>query len=144
MTEAELQAIARQKASEHGIDPALVCAVCEQESAWHPWAVRLEQGFFVRYVPQAIKENDPLEAVCRAASWGLMQVMGQVAREFGLDEPIPDMARNPAVGIEMGCRKLARSIEKHNGDLHTVLQEYNGGGNPHYADEVMTRISKYG
>ena len=46
----EIIDLARRIASEHGLDPALVCAVVEQESSWNPWAVRYEPGFLSRYV----------------------------------------------------------------------------------------------
>ena len=36
----EIIDLARHIACEHSVDPALVCAVIEQESAWNPWAVR--------------------------------------------------------------------------------------------------------
>jgi soluble lytic murein transglycosylase-like protein len=36
----EIVVLARTIASEHGLDPALVCAVVEQESAWDAHAIR--------------------------------------------------------------------------------------------------------
>jgi soluble lytic murein transglycosylase-like protein len=35
-------ALARKAAAAQSLDPALVCAVVEQESAWNPWAMRYE------------------------------------------------------------------------------------------------------
>src|SRR6267142_5325096 len=46
----EIIELARRIAAAHGLEPALVCAVIEQESAWNPWAVRYEPGFLSRYV----------------------------------------------------------------------------------------------
>ena len=73
-----MEALARRTAAQHGLDEALVCAVAEQESGWNPWAIRYEPGFFDRYVPKNLPVT---EAHSRAFSWGVMQVMGQVARE---------------------------------------------------------------
>src|ERR1700735_1296507 len=76
-----LIALARTAAAQHSLDPALVCAIVEQESAWDPHAIRYEPAFRTRYVaPLGLA---PTEEVARSMSWGLMQVMGQVAREHG-------------------------------------------------------------
>jgi soluble lytic murein transglycosylase-like protein len=71
----EIVALARTIASEHGLDPALVCAVVEQESAWDAHAIRCEPGFRARYV--APLELSPTEEIARSISWGLLQVMGE-------------------------------------------------------------------
>jgi soluble lytic murein transglycosylase-like protein len=34
-----------RRAEEEGLEPALVCAVVEQESNWNPWAIRYEPRF---------------------------------------------------------------------------------------------------
>ena len=46
----EIIELARSIAAAHALDPALVCAVIEQESAWHQWAVRYEPSFLSRYI----------------------------------------------------------------------------------------------
>jgi len=81
----EIIHLARSIAAAHALDPALVCAVIEQESAWNPWAVRYEPGFLSRYVAPLYTAGklSATETYTRSMSWGLMQVMGQVAREFG-------------------------------------------------------------
>src|SRR5258708_30459941 len=78
---------ARKAAGGQSLDPALVCAVVEQESAWNPWAIRFEPLFFAKYVASLYTNNkiSASEAYARGFSWGLMQVMGQVAREVGFD-----------------------------------------------------------
>src|SRR5712692_5955899 len=83
---AQLVTLARPAAAQ-SLDPALVCAVVEQESAWNPWAIRYEPLFFAKYVASLYTNNkvSASEAYARGFSWGLMQVMGQVARETGFD-----------------------------------------------------------
>src|SRR6202163_936960 len=105
----EIIDLARHIASEHALDPALVCAVIEQESAWNPWAVRYEPGFLSRYLAPLYTAGklSPTEAYTRAMSWGLIQVRGQVAREFGFDGPFLCELCDPATGIDLGCRVLA-------------------------------------
>ena len=45
LTREELVFVALLGAQEFGLDPALVCALCEVESSWNPWAVRHEGGY---------------------------------------------------------------------------------------------------
>src|SRR5260370_41245794 len=76
-------ALARRAAAAQSLDPALVCAVVEQESAWNPWAMRYEPLFFAKYVASLYPNNkiSASEGYALGLSWGLMQVMGQVSRE---------------------------------------------------------------
>jgi len=80
----QLLTLARHAAEARALDPGLVCAVIEQESAWNPWAMRYEPVFFTKYVAPLYTNNkiSATEAYARGFSWGLMQVMGQVAREI--------------------------------------------------------------
>ncbi len=125
MTRDPLIALARAAAAAHSLDPALVCAVCEQESAWNPWAIRYEPGFLARYVAPLFTAGkiSATEAYSRSFSWGLMQVMGQVAREHGFGPcspgfPNPGVSAaaslaelcDPASGLDVGCRVLAHKF----------------------------------
>ncbi len=68
ISRADLIALARATAAEHQLDAALVCAICEQESAWNPWAIRYEPAFFAHYIaPQlAAGKISNTEAQARA------------------------------------------------------------------------------
>lgn len=136
----DLQQLAIAAAQAHGLDPALVQAVCEQESNWEPWAIRFEPAFKARYVdPQG---HPATEAVARSISWGLMQCMGEIVRELGFSGHLASLCE-PSVGLEWGCQHLARKLQQANGDIHKALQLWNGGGNLQYADQVIARMSKY-
>ena len=129
----------------HDLEPALVCAVIEQESAWNPWAVRYEPAFLSRYVAPLYTAGklSPTEAYTRAMSWGLMQVMGQVAREFGFAaDSLPELC-HPATGVELGCRILAKRMARTRGDVPAALLAWNGGANPNYPAEVLARTRNY-
>lgn len=141
MTQPELIATAKRIAATFGLDPALVCAVIEQESAWDTNAIRLEQAFFRRYVLPL--KLGPLESLCRSASWGLCQVMGQVARENGYDGDLEALCTDPAMGIQVGCMVLKKKMARAGGDLRKGLLLWNGGSNKAYPDEVIARIDKY-
>ena len=169
---ADLIALARATAEAHQLDAALICAICEQESAWNPWAIRYEPAFFAHYIaPQlAGGQISNTEAQARAFSWGLMQVMGQVAREhnFGsapnpnssvvfsgnttppqlhspygtLGAPLSQLC-DPACGLEIGCTVFAAKLSIAHGDATRALQLWNGGGNPNYAEEALARMQAY-
>ena len=104
----ELIALARAAAERHALDPALVCAVVEQESAWDAHAIRYEPAFRTRYV--APLGLPPTEEVARSISWGLMQVMGQVAREHGFSGKFLSALCEPAAGLDIGCAVLASKL----------------------------------
>ena len=140
-----LVALAHAAAAAHKLDPALVCAVVEQESEWNPWAVRYEPSFLSRYVAPLYTAGklSATEAYTRSMSWGLMQVMGQVAREAGFDEPSLAELCDPSTGIEWGCRLLATRFARAHGDAATALLAWNGGANPDYPNEVLARMKNY-
>jgi soluble lytic murein transglycosylase-like protein len=136
----DLQQLVVATAKTHGLDPDLVCAVVEQESAWNTWAIRHEPAFYARYVaPLGLTDT---ESVARSFSWGLMQLMGQVARELGYAGHLAALCE-PSTGVEWGCRLLANKLREVNGDVHMGLERWNGGGNPNYAAEVIARMPKY-
>lgn len=147
----EIIAIVRTVAPKHSLDPSLILAIIEQESGFDTFAYRYEKGFFKNYIEGMDDEelatfppcSRPTEAIMRATSWGLMQVMGQVARERGFRGPFLSSLCDPLVGIEYGCKHFAAILASRNGDINAALQRWNGGGNPNYDDEVLARQSKY-
>lgn len=145
----ELIALARAAAAHHELDPALVCAIIEQESAWNPHAIRYEPGFRTRYV--APLGLPPTEEIARSISWGLMQVMGQVAREHGFTGKFLSALCDPTLGLDIGCAALASKISTAQksgqgidaSEIACALALWNGGSNPNYAAEVLARFPHY-
>jgi len=129
-------------AQQHSLHPPLVCAVVEQESSWETHALRYEPAFRSRYV--APLGLSPTEEIARSISWGLMQVMGQVAREHGFSEIFLSALCEPANGLTIGCLVLASKFSAANGDTSRALALWNGGANPNYAAEVIARLAGYG
>lgn len=138
----EMIGLAKQIAAKHGLDSALVCALVHQESAWRPWAARYEPIFFGRYIA-TMQGLSPTEMQGRAFSYGLTQLMGQVAREFGFAGDYLSELFDPIVNLEFGCRKLARCMDRANQDRRTALLSYNGGGAPNYPDLVLRYLTRY-
>lgn len=145
MLDPKLLDLARNTANSEALDPALVCAVIEQESAWSPWAMRYEPLFFAKYVAPLYTNNKigATEAYARGFSWGLMQVMGQTARELGLTTAHLSALCDPVINLTVGCKLLKKKLESAKGELHKALQSWNGGANPDYAEEVLARLSRY-
>jgi len=137
----DLIALARTTAARHALDPTLVCAVIEQESAWDTHAIRYEPAFRARYV--APLGLPPTEEVARSISWGLMEVMGQVAREHGFSVKFPSALCEPSAGLDIGCAVLAVKISSADGDVSRALTLWNGGANPDYAPQVLARVASY-
>lgn len=124
-------ALAIQAANAHGLDPAIVCAICEVESSWRPWAIRWEPGFYMGYIADLEIETVPpctevTERHTRAFSFGLMQVIGQVARELGFGGMYLSELCDPEVGLDYGCIKLRRCYRLHPASIEDAIAAYNG------------------
>lgn len=142
MTTEQLIQLAKDTAKAHQLDPALVCAIVEQESSWDTYAIRYEPGFYAKWVVP-LKLTNPTDAYSRAFSWGLMQVMGQTAIESGIK--VHHMAElcDPYKGLDTGCLVLAHKLKLAGGEVNQALLYWNGGSNLAYPAEVLARYSKY-
>lgn len=133
MTE-PLDALIRRVADRHGLPPNLVCALVQVESAGDPWAFRYEPLFLRDYLRSLKFSPRPpcsfdTEQHGRATSWGLLQVMGQVARERGFSGVFLAELCDPELGLEYGCRQLAllarRYYDRRSWDR--TIAAYNAG-----------------
>jgi soluble lytic murein transglycosylase-like protein len=131
--------LARKTAVAHALPPSIFLGLVEQESNFDTYAMRFEPAFWSRY--EASQLNT--ESIARATSYGLTQVMGQVARELGFTGRFLSSLCEPATGLDYGARKLAKCFSSSNGDATKALLKYNGGGNLQYAPEVIEKSKKY-
>jgi soluble lytic murein transglycosylase-like protein len=92
------EAIIQEAAAEYDLDPNLIRAVMQTESAFHPYAVS------------------------RAGAEGLMQLMPALADEMGVSDSF-----DPRENIMGGTRYLKRLLDYHNGNLDLALASYNAG-----------------
>jgi soluble lytic murein transglycosylase-like protein len=90
--------IIQEAAAEYDVDPELIRAVMQAESAFHPYAVS------------------------RAGAEGLMQLMPELSDEMGVSD-----AFDPRENIRGGVRYLKRLLDYHRGDLDLALASYNAG-----------------
>ncbi|WP_337432014.1 lytic transglycosylase domain-containing protein [Bilophila sp.] len=144
------------EASQTGLPERLIAAVIQVESAGNTHAIRFEPSFYTMVqregfqTPAGVSKLTEFNARC--FSWGLMQIMGQVARERGCTEPYLSALCEPATGIYWGCRQLAKCRDRF---LKTygwaaVTAAYNGGfgavkkdgsfTNAHYPKAVLAAL----
>ena len=135
--------LAKKTAAVYSLDSSLVCAVIEQESGWNPWALRFEPLFERRYIHPALPSAPTTEELCLAISWGLMQVMGQTARESGFEGRYLNALSDPATGLSVGCAVLSDKLDKAKGNTRKGLLLWNGGANAEYPGQVLARVSNY-
>lgn len=128
-----------------GLPAGVLKAVAVQESNLDTWASRYEPDFFVRYIVpmkdvQTFGASRPTELRHRATSWGLLQIMGQVAREQGATFAHLDMLCDPVFGISYGARHLGKQFKRYDGDLAKALAAYNAGSFPPAVDNYDSYV----
>lgn len=124
----------RLAAGEEGLDGDLILAIVKVESGGDTWAIRYEPGFKAQYLDGKVwKRFGPIsaetEVMARATSWGLMQIMGQVARERGFTGTFLSALCQPEVGLEWGCKHLKLLWDRYHSThgLAGVIAAYNAG-----------------
>lgn len=145
MTRDALVRLAVTVAREHDLDPPLVLAIIEQESAWDPWAMREERAFYEKWVSPLVANGNlsNTEARLRSFSFGLMQVMGQTARDTaGFAGKLPTLL-DPEINLHVGCVVLQKKLQATDGDRHLALLKWNGGANTKYPGQVLARLPHY-
>ena len=149
MTKDELITLAKRVADKEGIDAKVFCALIETESGWNTWAARYEPGFKKRYI-------DPIKSIerfgvtsyatereHRSTSFGLCQVMGQVAREMGCKVHSLIQLCDPQTGLTYGAKRLKKAMDRKSGVVRAALLDYNGGSDVEYPTRVMERMKNY-
>lgn len=132
--------------------PDVIAAIVLQESQGDPWAVRVEDGFYNRYIIALTRLTLPgwkpkqgelptvlTEKRVRSISWGLMQILGETAREQGFKGRYMSELLIPATNLQWGIKYFKHLYEQEH-DLKRALLRYNGGGNKFYPAEVLGRI----
>lgn len=138
-------------AQRHRLDPYLVAAICQKESGGVALRTRFEPHYRYLFEVRTFASNQGITAETEEAhqrtSFGLMQVMGAVARERGYRGFLVSLATDPELGIECGCRHLKWLSERHYiAEESDLISSYNQGGpyktaggqyrNFRYVDEV--------
>jgi len=106
-------------------DVALFAGWVHAESRWHPYAMRYEPAFRRTYV-DPIPDLSETERVGRSTSWGLLQIMGQTAREFGYTGRYLSGLCDPATNLDLAATILKTRFAI-DGNWDGALARYNGG-----------------
>ena len=131
------------------IDPFLVAAISMVESGGNPYAMRFEPkwayAFKEKEYAKPLGSSEETEKNAQMTSWGLMQVMGTVAREHGFKGWLTELCR-PELGILYGCKHLRLKLDKYKNTWEAVAA-YNAGSprltpdgkfeNQYYVDRVV-------
>ncbi|MCB7127999.1 MAG: lytic transglycosylase domain-containing protein [Candidatus Brocadiales bacterium] len=121
----------------HEFPPEFIKAIVLVESAFNPNAVRFEPGFYKRYMPpKGTPDLSVVLQIQRSFSYGLMQIMGQVAVERGFRHTEHEHSFgslfNPRINLEYGCKQLVWLCEKlqryeYLPNIELLAIAYNGG-----------------
>jgi hypothetical protein len=143
--------IVHRFAKQQDVPVMVALAICEVESGGDSMAIRYEPGWKYQYnmehFAKLCNTTVETERVLQACSFGLMQVMGTVARELGHTGSLVQLL-DPFVGAKYGCMKLAKLFETHKSSLDDVIASYNAGSpikrpsgeyvNQYYVDKVKS------
>ncbi len=124
-------------ARKYRLPAALIAGVIQQESLWNEWAERTEPAYLrnaqIRREAQAWSRRHKgipsvlTEIMDRARSMGLMQPMGEVAREQGDTDQYLSSLFLPRNSIDQGAKKLKSYLVKYKGDTLAAISAYNAG-----------------
>lgn len=151
----DFESLIMANTSRFRLDQDLVRAICFVESSFDPSATRFEPAwsYFINVTDyaHALEIDRTVEEKNQATSWGLMQVMGSVARELGFADRLEGLLI-PELGLFYGCKKLAALARRKscNGEEESIIASYNAGGvrrtpgglfvNQRYVDRVCQRL----
>ena len=149
------QEIIEKTAAIHRLSPNLVMAIVKTESAFRADAIRYESHYKWICTPDkfntALNISVETEQELQKFSYGLMQIMGAVAREHGFVGSMHKLLR-PDIGLEYGCRHFAKYMNRYNNDVKKSIAAYNGGpgavlkngkfSNEIYVAKVMRRFTQ--
>lgn len=156
MKREELLPMIEAAAAKEGINPKIVEAIVMAESGGNEMAIRFEGQYIYLHTPEAhaarLGSTIETEKTLQKFSWGLMQPMGAVLREYGFLPPLP-MALAPEVSLQYGVKHFRKFLEKYN-DLEKAVSCYNAGSimkdsmgrfrNYKYVEKVMSGYKSLG
>lgn len=133
-------------AAKHQLSPTLLAAQVSVESSFRVDAFRYEPLFYATYIKGNAGARGARFGPLAACSFGLLQIMLEVACELGFTGNPQDLFV-PAVGLDWGAHYLASLLAWAGGDYTRAFCAYNGGKggngapplrNQAYADKVFT------
>lgn len=140
-----------------GVDAFLVASIIQKETEGDQYACRYEDHYKWLYKPEFFAKKNRIslatETMMQKTSFGLMQVMGAVAREDGYDRELVELAVRPELALEISVKHLKNFIRKY-GNIEDAVAAYNAGSvrknidgsyvNRDYVDQVMSYYRELG
>jgi hypothetical protein len=128
----EIDSVARTRK----LPPALLAAFIQEESQWNQWAVRTEPHYLrkKKIIAEAKQWSRNFKGLpswqtelwARSTSFGVMQVMGQVAREQGFRRRYLTELITPFHSLDEGAKHLLTKIRRYR-DTLSAISAYNQG-----------------
>lgn len=132
------------------LDPDLLVAIIRQESDGRIHALRFEEHWRYLERPELFAKRlgttIETELKLQCFSYGLMQVMGSVARELGFVYELP-LLLDVATNIQYGALKLKTYMVRYRDKIEDAIASYNAGSvrinllskyeNQDYVDSVL-------
>ncbi len=114
----------------NGLNPDLVAAICAHESSFNPNVMKYEPTWKYTVNPKPfcklLHVDSPTEITLQKFSYGLMQCMGSVAREYGFTDYFFKMLQVDNA-LQYGCKHLKVYLAVNNGDETKAISSYNWG-----------------
>ena len=133
----------------YNLKSEIVYGICKQESTFIQSACRYEPNYKWLYKPDKVKPklcSVDTETIFQKTSWGIMQVMGAVYREYGDTDWLPVILGDIESQIKYGVKHLA-SLKKRFTEGNDYIAAYNAGSprklssgkyiNQEYVDNVL-------
>lgn len=112
------------------IEPELIAAIIEVESAGTSYAVRYEPKWVylidVLTFSKLLGITEDTERTLQMCSWGVMQVMGSVARQHGFNGYLNRLSED-YFGVYYGCTHLQWLSNSHGWKDDDLISAYNAG-----------------
>ena len=149
-----MQEIIEKFAKKYDIPKELLEAIIEVESNEDTWAIRYEDHYRWLFRPNYYASQNIIsldtEKEAQKTSWGLMQIMGAVARERGFKGRYLSELCKPELGIKYGSKHLKLYYDKYE-NWKDAVASYNAGSprhkdngeyvNQRYVNKVFEKVS---
>lgn len=143
------------KSNQFSVLPELIAAIVATESMFRVYAMRYEHQWKYLSNPEghAVRLGTTIETetVLQSFSYGLLQVMGSIFREYGFLSALP-AALHPEDNLHYGIQHFKGFLDKY-GNIEDAISSYNQGSprrgpdgdyvNQYYVDKVLTLMKKY-
>lgn len=130
MDKKQLVQIVELEAATQKLDPILLLAICTHESSFDPFRAKTEASYRWLSLPNGhalrLGITYETEVALQSISYGLMQIMGATARQFGYNGQLAELAGNPSISLHFGTLYLQHCLKLYP-KLEDTISAYNAG-----------------